>query len=710
MLTPATPVSSLPDVGPRRGERLSKLGIRTVLDLLYTLPFRYEDRRGVPSIENLREGEPQGFLATVSSIRKKEIRKLRVPVIEAILSDGSGSIKAVWFGQEYILKALPESAHAFFFGRIEYSEFDRAIVLKSPVFEKVDPGQKGRKSFHVNRIVPVYRESLGLTSSFFRKLMGETLLSLWGSEFDPLPESIRKKYAFVSWLKMMVGLHFPADIPPGGSLESLLDPSYPPRMRLIYEEFFLLEFLMFQKKSDIRAQGRPNRYRIASADFAHFTASLPFHLTNAQKKVMGEISKDLENDYPMNRLLLGDVGSGKTVVAAWALYLAIKSGFQCALMAPTEILAKQHEKTLSHLFSPLGLSPSLLTNSVKGAERKAIVSGVHSGQISLLVGTQALIQESLNFSCLGLVVIDEQHRFGVDQRRTLMGKGAQPDTLLMTATPIPRSLALSYYGDMDLSVLDEKPPGRLPVKTRISRSDSDFWDRTVRPFLERGEQVFVVCPLIEESDVIEAKDASSHWEFLSTHFSPVEVGLLTGRTPAESRENMMSRFRSGKILMLVSTTVIEVGVDIPNATVMVVESAERFGLAQLHQLRGRVGRGALPGFFFLIPGEGASDEAIARLHVLEASDDGFFVAEEDLRSRGPGEFLGTRQSGAPAFICADLLRDFDTLQSVRMDVQSFLQEGEAQSTDHQKWVWAWTTVTDFIRSRYTGVEEWIQIR
>ena len=710
MLTPATPVSSLPDVGPRRAERLSKLGIRTVLDLLYTLPFRYEDRRGVPSIGNLREGEQQGFLATVSSIRKKEIRKLRAPVIEAILSDDSGSIKAVWFGQEYILKLLPEAAHAFFFGRIEYSEFDRSLVLKSPVFEKVDPGQKGRKSFHVNRIVPVYRESLGLTSSFFRKLIGETLLSLWGSPFDPLPESIRKKHGFDSWIKMIVGLHFPAAIPSGGSLESFLDPSYGPRKRLIYEEFFLLEFLMFQKRADISAQGRSNRYRISAEARTIFSASLPFHLTNAQKKVMEEVSEDLGKDYPMNRLLLGDVGSGKTVIAAWALYLAIKSGFQCALMAPTEILAKQHEKTLTRLFSSIGLTPFLLTNSVRGSDRKAIVSGVHSGEISLIVGTQSLIQESLNFSCLGLVVIDEQHRFGVDQRRTLMGKGAQPDTLLMTATPIPRSLALSYYGDMDLSVLDEKPPGRLPVKTIISRSSGDFWDKTVRPFLERGEQVFVVCPLIEESEAVDAKAASSHWEFLSSYFPSFEVGLLTGRIPFESREKVMARFRSGEILMLVSTTVIEVGVDIPNATVMVVESPERFGLAQLHQLRGRVGRGALPGFFYLLPGEAASDEAIARLHVLEESDDGFFVAEEDLRSRGPGEFLGTRQSGAPAFICADLLRDFDMLKSVRVDVKDFFQEGEAQRMDHQKWVWDWTTVTDFIRSRYTGVEEWIGIR
>jgi len=710
VLTPASLVSSLPDVGPRRGERLSRLGIRTVLDLLYTLPFRYEDRRGVPSIGTLREGEQQGFLATVTSIRKKEIRKLRVPVIEAILSDGSGSLKAVWFGQEYILKSLSEGAHAFFFGRIEYSEFDRSIIVKSPVFEKVDLEKKGRKSFHINRIVPVYRESLGLTSSFFRKLLGETLLSLWKSDFDPLPETIRKKYGFESWIRMLVGLHFPASIPPGGSIESLLNPSYGPRKRLIYEEFFLLEFLMFQKRSDIRSQGRSNRYRISLEDRSVFSAALPFSLTNAQKKVMEEVACDLGNDYPMNRLLLGDVGSGKTVIAAWALYLAIKSGFQCALMAPTEILAKQHEKTLTRFFAPLGLVPSLLTNSVKGRDRKKIVSAIHSGEIALIIGTQSLIQDSLNFSSLGLVVIDEQHRFGVDQRRTLIGKGAQPDTLLMTATPIPRSLALSYYGDMDLSVLDEKPPGRLPVKTQISSPTTDFWDKTIRPFLDRGEQVFVVCPLIEESEAIEAKDANTHWEFLSSYFSTIEVGLLTGRTPYEDRVKIMDRFRNGEILMLVSTTVIEVGVDIPNATVMVVESPERFGLAQLHQLRGRVGRGALPAFFYLLPEKGVSGEAIARLQVLEASDDGFFVAEEDLRSRGPGEFLGTRQSGVPAFICADLLRDFDTLKSVRFDVKEFLEEGECQTMDHQRWVWEWTTVTDFIRSRYAGVEEWIGIR
>ncbi len=709
-LTPNTPVQSLSDVGPRRADRLLKLGIRTVLDLVYTLPFRYEDRRGVPSIGLLREGDSRGFVATVRSIRKKEIKKLRVPVIEAVLSDDSGVIKAVWFGQEYLLKVLTEGSTAFFFGKVEYSEFDRSVVVKSPVVEKIDPEAKGRKSFHVNRIVPVYREASGLTSSFFRKIIGETLLSLWGSAFEPLPAAVLSRHSFLPWIKMIVGLHFPADIPAGGSPDDLLSPLYPPRHRLIYEEFFLLEFLMFQERLESRSQGRTRSYQLSAEDRHVFESALPFSLTAAQRRAMDDVCLDFSREYPMNRLLLGDVGSGKTVIAAWALYLAFRSGFQGALMAPTEILARQHQKTLSGFLSPLGLMPALLTHSVKGAERKKIVEGVYDGTIPLVIGTQALIQEGLNFSNLGLVIVDEQHRFGVDQRRVLMGKGASPDTLLMTATPIPRSLAMSYYGDMDVSLLDEKPPGRVPVRTTIERGGERFWEKKIRPFLERGEQAFVVYPLIEESDQIEAKDARSNWEWLSARFAPLEIGFLTGRTPPEDRDEMMTRFRAGELLMLVSTTVIEVGVDIPNATAMVVENAERFGLAQLHQLRGRIGRGQLPGFFFLIPGEKASPEAISRLRILEESDDGFRVSEEDLRSRGPGEFLGTRQSGAPAFVCADLLRDFAWLEKARSDVQLFVEAGAAPSESHSQWSWEWTTLSDFVRSRYAGVDEWLGVR
>lgn len=697
-----------PSIGPRRLSALGRRGIRTVLDLLYTFPFRYEDRRIGGAISDLREGMEKGFIATVRSIRKKEVRKLKAPIVEAVVQDGTGSIQVVWFGQEYLLRHLPEGSRAFFFGKVDYSDFSGALTLRSPVVELLDPEEGFRKSYHVGRIVPVYREEEGLSSAVFRRLTGDVLKTLWGETFDPLPAGVREQGKLMDWFGALVEMHFPRET--GRPLETLLEPDYPPRARFIFEEFFFLEYLMMMRKRGIGLAGRSWRSAPDRQQILDFEGTLPFRLTSAQHRVCGEIQDDLASNHPMNRFLLGDVGSGKTLVAAFAIAQAIRAGVQAAVLAPTEILARQHLLTLSKVFSgPKGghIVPVLLSQSVKGSPRREILAGIVDGTHSLVVGTHAILEEKVPFRALGLVVIDEQHKFGVAQRRALTDKGQNPDILVMTATPIPRSLALSYYGDLDLSLLDGMPPGRKPVATRVVRkSDASFWTGKIRPALERGEQVFVVLPLIEESEKIEAKNATEVRDFLAGLFGSFRVELLTGRMDGAEKEAVMAAFHRKEISILVATTVIEVGIDVPNATVMVVENAERFGLAQLHQLRGRIGRGALPGTCYLVAGAGIGEEGKARLKVLEDFPDGFRVAEEDLRMRGPGEFAGVRQSGLPMFAVADLVRDRDSLVLARELAGDFVRE----SAGNPGKAWDLSRLEEFIRFRYREVDGWLSIR
>ena len=709
VLSLVSPLHAVPDIGKKRAEKLELAGYRTVLDLLYCFPFRYEDRRAAPSIRQLVPGTPAGFLARVRDIRKKNLRNSRVPVIEADLEDGSGGIRAVWFGQEYLLKTLPPGSIGFFFGKPEISAYDGLLNLRSPVVEKMDEEKKGQKSFHVNRIVPVYHESHGLTSSFFRKTIGLVLTSLWGNTFEPLPPSVLSRLEITGWFPAIVGMHFPQTLPVNGDPDSLLLPDYPPRKRFVFEELFFLEFLMGYKKREIRLSSRERIRQIPDDEGVTFAGSLPYALTAAQKRACREIAEDMSRTSPMNRLLLGDVGSGKTVVAAWGVYLSFRAGLQSALMAPTEVLAQQHHVSLKALLEPHGIRTALLTQSVRKSEKRALMEAVHRGEVDFVVGTHALIQDALVFSSLGYIVVDEQHKFGVEQRKNLIQKGENPDVLVMTATPIPRSLALSYFGDLDLSVLDERPPGRQPVKTEIVSKNrlEFFWDECVDPVLGRGEQVFVVYSLIEESQEENIKDATTMHGILSRKWPSVGTGLLTGKMPWEEKASVMEDFRSGKIRLLVSTTVVEVGVDIPGATVMVVENAERFGLAQLHQLRGRIGRGSLPGMCYLIPGADASREATGRLEILVRTEDGFVVAEEDLRLRGPGEFIGTRQSGLPMFQVANLVRDVDILLLAREQASMFLEPSPNDLIEHS---WEWTTLMNFVQNRYPGVQEWLMIR
>ncbi len=702
-----------PAIGPRRRLRLERRGIRNVVDLLYSFPFRYEDRRVRLTIADLREGVETGLLATVRSIRKKNVPKLKAPIIEAEIFDRTGDLPVVWFGQEYLLKRLPEGSQAFFFGKVEYSTFSRSLVLRSPVTERVDPEEGLRKSYHVGRIVPVYREEEGISSAVFRRLTGDMLRSLWGETFDPLPPDVLREAGLMDWFPAIVAMHFPKET--DRPLEELLLPSYPPRARLIFEEFFLLEYLMTVRKRSIASTGRS--WTLPSGgdpSIDRFERGLPFPLTEAQKRACREILEDLSSTHPMNRFLLGDVGSGKTLVAAFAILQAIRQGRQAAFLAPTEILAQQHGRTLSQVFGAMRpeeggdpLRPVLLSNAVRGLDRRRILSGLATGDQKLVVGTHAILEEGVPFHDLGMVVIDEQHKFGVAQRRALATKGQSPDVLVMTATPIPRSLALSYYGDLEISLIDELPPGRQPVATHVVKDAGEsFWIKKILPALQRKEQVFVVYPLIEESETVDAKNAMDACATLSSLFPAHRVGLLTGRASGAEKESVMEQFRRGELDILVATTVIEVGVDVPNATIMVVENAERFGLAQLHQLRGRIGRGGLPGTFFLVPGPATGPEGQRRLRILEAYSDGFHVAEEDLRMRGPGEFMGVRQSGLPMFLLADLVRDTETLVQARTMASRFVEEAALREGA----AWEISRMEEFLRLRYRNVDQWLSIR
>ncbi len=698
------PLSSFPSIGPRRHARLERRGLSTVLDLLYCFPFRYEDRRIRRVIADLEEGTEQGFVATVRSIRKKAVPKLKAPLVEATIFDHSGEISVVWFGQEYLLKHLPEGSQAFFFGKVEYSAYSRCLVLRSPVVEVVDPDQGLRRSYHIGRIVPVYREEAGLTTGVFRRIVGDVLRSLWGESFDPLPESVRREANLMGWFPAIVEMHFPRET--DRPMEELLRPGYPPLDRIVFEEFFLLEYLMMLRRQGVHRSGRLwSPGASPEESLSDFERRSPFVMTAAQRRSCGEIAQDFGRPHPMNRFLLGDVGSGKTLVAAFAMQQALRGGCQTAFLAPTEILAQQHARTLAGLLPDE--APVLLSASVKGLDRRRLLAGIAEGAHRVVVGTHAILEEGVVFSNLGLVVIDEQHKFGVAQRKALWSKGPNPDILVMTATPIPRSLALSYYGDLEISLLDELPPGRQPVETRIvSKADEGFWKKKISPVLERAEQVFVVLPLIEESEKVDAKNALDVHAFLSAFFPGVRVGLLTGRMAGEEKESVMEGFRRGEIAILVSTTVIEVGVDIPRASVMVVENAERFGLAQLHQLRGRIGRGGLPGTFYLVPGEGMGEEGRRRLKVLEEYSDGFHVAEEDLRLRGPGEFMGVKQSGLPMFVVADLVRDAEVLARSRHLASAYVEGAEGRMDA----AWEQSGLEEFLRLRYREVDVWLSIR
>jgi ATP-dependent DNA helicase RecG len=600
----------------------------------------------------------------------------RMRIFEMVVKDDSGSVKAKFFNQPYLSQVFQRGRTVILYGIPRVDEYSQGISMINPEYEILAGGSD--EKVHSGRIAPIYRKIGRLTTRTLRQFIFHLLADLPDQLDEPLPTSVVRQYQFPDRKSALEEIHFPSAAT-GVSKEAYLKElglnQTLAQQRFIFEEFYLFQLglQLIKKKREIRSKKRC--IRMGKGVQARVRSILPFQPTSAQARVLKEIGDDLCSSRVMNRLLQGDVGSGKTIVALQAMVIAVENGFQTALMAPTEILAEQHYHTVCQLLSGTGYRISFLTSSVKGKRRESVLGHIQSGKTDLIVGTHALIQKGVQFKKLGLVVIDEQHRFGVLQRSKLISKGDLPETLVMTATPIPRSLALTLYGDLDVSVLDEMPPGRQPVQTIVmgERNREEVY-ALVHQELNEGRQAFVVYPLIEESEKVDLRAAAAMAKHLQKEVFPdAAVMLMHGRLKVEEKGQLMRRFRAGEIQVLVSTTVIEVGIDIPGATLMVIEHAERFGLSQLHQLRGRIGRGQHPGLCILMTEDLRSQEAEERINILCQTQDGFKIAEKDLEIRGPGEFLGTRQSGIPEFLFANIVRDRKLLELARREAKRYLR-------------------------------------
>ncbi|MDQ7029660.1 MAG: ATP-dependent DNA helicase RecG [Ardenticatenia bacterium] len=660
------PVRYLPGVGERRAAHLRRLGIETVRDLLYHLPHRYDDFRTMKAISELVYGETVTVTGVVQKTESREGRRRGTLIITSLISDGTGVIQATWFNQPHLMRQLTPGRPVRLSGRV--GQYLGRLVFESPEWEPVD-----RHQFHTGGLIPVYPLTSRVPIKWLRALIRKTLASHLETIPDPLPKWLRVK---LGMLELATALHHVHNPPDNVAAER-------GRQRLAFDELLLLQIGVLQQRRQWKAlTGVP--LPADEAVLRRFEEALPFELTRAQRRALREIVDDMAQAAPMSRLLQGDVGSGKTVVAAAALLVAVAAGHQGALMAPTEILAEQHARSLNTLLNPESgpllhhgrpVRVALLVGRLSPGEKEAVCQHLAAGEVDIVVGTHALIQEHVTFSRLGLVVVDEQHRFGVRQRAALREKGHNPHVLVMSATPIPRSLALTIYGDLDLSIIDELPPGRRPVKTvLLTPRERERAYRFIQAQVEQGRQAFIICPLVEGSDKVAAKAAVEEYNRLQREIFPhLRLGLLHGRMRPDEKEAIMAAFYRGELHILVSTAVVEVGIDVPNATVMLIESANRFGLAQLHQFRGRVGRGAHESYCLLLADETLSPEGEERLHILVETHDGFRLAEEDLRLRGPGEFLGTRQSGVPDLRVARL-GDTRTLDLARRAAQMVLEQ------------------------------------
>jgi ATP-dependent DNA helicase RecG len=681
-LTPASEVKYLKGVGPVRAETLAARGIRTVEDLLYYTPFRYEDRTHITRIRDLVPGQTTTILGEVLTCGLMRTRK-GVYIYDLAARDPSGMIRCIWFNAVYLEKGkvFRQGQRVFFYGKVERDFYGtNNLQIVQPQFEILPENEpEGGNSVEVGRVVPIYEGMANLGTRAIRRLIWTALASLGDNLPDRLPLSVREKNRLVDRAMALRQTHFPDS---DQALERLCNFRTPAQVRLIFEEFFNVGAgLALRRRKAKAAQGI--EFEAKASARAAIRSILPFHPTAAQKRVLKEMVDDMCSPHPMNRLLQGDVGSGKTIVAVQAAILAIENGYQVVLMAPTEILATQHYLYTKALLQPLPYKIDLLISARKAAEKADLKERMGKGEINLVVGTHALLEEDVAFSKLGLVVVDEQHRFGVLQRYGLIRKAINPHVLVMTATPIPRTLALTLYGDLDFSVIDELPPHRTPIETRlVEESDRTRAFEFIREKVRRGGQAYVVYPVIEEGGKLDLKPAVRMFEQLSLNVFPeFRVGLLHGRLPSEEKEDVMLRFKQGDVQILVSTTVVEVGVDVPNATVMLIEHAERFGLSQLHQLRGRIGRGSQKSYCLLVASEKRNDLAQQRLQTMIETNDGFKIAEIDLRLRGPGEFFGTRQWGIPAFRIGNLIRDQEILEWAKREASSFVE----QPSSRQEW-------------------------
>ena len=661
------PLTTLRGIGPRIAEQMEKLGLHKIRDVLTFFPRRYVDYSALKPINHLSYGEQVTIIGTVWESRVQRTKGKR-RLTHSTIGDGTATIQCTWFNQPWLVKKLKAGTTVMISGKVD--QYLGRLTFQSPEWELVE-----REQLHTGRIVPVYPLTAGLSAKNVRTHVKRTV-DYWARRSpDPLPEELRQRQRLIGFETALLQIHFPDN----------WDRLASARRRLVFDELLVVQLGMLRQRHKWQSQsGLP--LQIADGWLESFTAQLPFELTAAQGRVLADVRRDLGRPVPMNRLLQGDVGSGKTVVAAAAMAIAIESGAQAALMAPTEILAEQHFSGISQLLAgaPGDVSVRLLTGSLSSAEKGAIYDELADGTVDVVVGTHALIQTGVNFSNLGLVIVDEQHRFGVEQRAALLQKGHNPHVLVMTATPIPRTLALTLYGDLDISIIDEMPPGRQPVLTRwLQPVARERAYRFLRQQVEAGRQAFIICPLVEASDNSEAKAATDeHKRLQDAIFPDLQLGLLHGRMKSDEKEAVMSAFYRGETHILVSTSVVEVGIDVPNATVMLVEGANHFGLAQLHQFRGRVGRGQHKSTCLLLA-DSTTPEAEERLKALEATNDGFVLAEKDLELRGPGEFFGTRQSGLPDLKLAGV-SDVETLVKAREEAENlFEQDPLMQAPEHR---------------------------
>ncbi len=666
-----TPIQYVKGVGPKLAKLFEKKGILTVEDALYFLPRCYEDRRDLKKISELKAGRKETGFGEIllSGVAFYQNRRRRI--FEVLVGDGSGSLTLKWFrgNERYLRERFKKGREIIFSGEVRWFNYQREI--HHPDVEIVE-GDAEKDYLHFKRIVPIYSETEGLYQKTLRRLM-KAILDGYADELSsPMPAEIIERQDLIDFSEAFRRVHFP---PEGESVDALNLQRSDAHRRIIFDEFFFLELGMALKRKGVALEPGIS-FKTDGVLVQKLLSLLSFELTRAQARVLAEIKEDLERPHPMNRLIQGDVGSGKTIVALLTCLYVVESGYQAAIMAPTEVLAEQHFLNLRRWLEPLGMKVALLTGSIKSSERGDVYERIRSGDVQLVIGTHAVIQETVEFHRLGIAIIDEQHKFGVVQRGLLRKKGENPDVLVMTATPIPRTLAMTIYGDLDISLIDEMPPGRMPVETKVFlESGRARVYRIVEEEVKKGRQAFIVYPLVEESEKLDLRDATQMAEHLQKEVFPdFRIGLLHGRMRSDEKEAIMMDFKGGGIQILVATTVIEVGIDIPNASMMVVEHAERFGLSQLHQLRGRIGRGRYPSKCILLAQYRSSEEAKTRLRAMEKTADGFKIAEEDLALRGPGEFFGIRQSGLPDFRVAQLIRDTPILIEARKEAFRLIQE------------------------------------
>jgi ATP-dependent DNA helicase RecG len=681
----ATPLQFLKGVGPRRAADLEHAGLVTLEDLLYRFPVRYEDRSRLQPIASLKPGQTVSIAGRVLACGLRSTRRPGFKIFEAAIDDGTGSLRVVWLNQPFLKDVFMRGQHVVLYGAIEMRG-SVSMQLTNPQYEILD--DEDGETIHTGRIVPVYERTGTITPKMQRRLVYDALQRLPADLPDHLPDAIRVRLGMPSRSAALLATHFPPDDAPLDALNRFATAA---QQRLIFEEAFIFQMGVLARRQTAAAEEKPAPIRVDDRIRESARAVLPFRLTNGQKQALKEIVADLQRPHPMNRLLQGDVGAGKTIVALLAAIVTMENGLQVAFMAPTEILAEQHFINISRLLQASRFRVALLTGSTGSATRREQLAQVGSGAIPLVVGTHALVQGDVVFKQLGLVVIDEQHRFGVLQRATLRAKGLHPDVLVMTATPIPRTLALTVYGDLDVSMIRELPAGRLAVKT-LAKPESRREDvyAFVRSQLDAGRQAYVVYPLVDESEKIDVKAATQMADHLAQEVFPAyRVGLLHGRLKADAKERVMKAFVAGELQILVSTTVVEVGVDVANASVMIVEHAERFGLSQLHQLRGRVGRDRHQSHCFLLYQSPLSDEGRERLKAMTDTNDGFEIAERDLRLRGPGDFFGTRQAGIPTFRMIDLVRDRELLETAQREAARWFEASSPTSAGIDKLLAGW---------------------